>query len=52
MCLIENLEVKCPIAILGAEIDNYAPPEVLKQLGEVLAEKSEARMVIHFRQLL
>ncbi|XP_047983611.1 endo-1,3;1,4-beta-D-glucanase-like [Salvia hispanica] len=34
-------EVKCPIAILGAEIDNYAPPELLKQLGEVLAEKSE-----------
>lgn len=34
-------EVKCPISILGAEIDNYAPPELLQKLGEVLSAKSE-----------
>ncbi|KAI3469502.1 hypothetical protein Pfo_026165 [Paulownia fortunei] len=34
-------EVKTPIAILGAEIDNYAPPELVKQLGEILSAKAE-----------
>ncbi|KAG8370174.1 hypothetical protein BUALT_Bualt14G0089800 [Buddleja alternifolia] len=34
-------EVKIPIAILGAEIDNYAPPELLKQLEDVLSAKAE-----------
>ncbi|KAH6816505.1 alpha/beta-Hydrolases superfamily protein [Perilla frutescens var. frutescens] len=34
-------EVKCPIAMLGAETDNLAPPELLKKLGEVLSAKSE-----------
>ncbi|XP_022722004.1 endo-1,3;1,4-beta-D-glucanase-like isoform X2 [Durio zibethinus] len=34
-------EVKVPIAILGAEIDQYSPPEQLKQLGEILSTKSE-----------
>lgn len=38
--------MKCPIAILGAEIDNYAPPEMLKKLGEILSEKSEARIFL------
>lgn len=32
-------EVKCPIAILGAEIDNLAPPELVKKLGEILTAK-------------
>ncbi|KAK9288178.1 hypothetical protein L1049_016627 [Liquidambar formosana] len=32
--------VKIPLAILGAEIDNYSPPEQLKQLGEILSGKS------------
>ncbi|KAK4425740.1 1,4-beta-D-glucanase [Sesamum alatum] len=34
-------EVKTPIAILGAEIDKYAPPELVKQLGDILSSKSE-----------
>ncbi|KAJ4824524.1 hypothetical protein Tsubulata_017122 [Turnera subulata] len=34
-------EVKAPIAILGAEIDQMSPPELVKQFEEVLAAKSE-----------
>uniref|UniRef100_A0A0E0L287 Dienelactone hydrolase domain-containing protein n=1 Tax=Oryza punctata TaxID=4537 RepID=A0A0E0L287_ORYPU len=34
-------EVKCPIAILGAEIDRMSPPEVVKQFEQVLSSKSE-----------
>ncbi|KAK3440896.1 endo-1,3;1,4-beta-D-glucanase isoform X2 [Eucalyptus grandis] len=34
-------EVKVPIAVLGAEIDRFSPPELLKQFEEVLAAKSE-----------
>ncbi|KAJ1693329.1 hypothetical protein LUZ63_010027 [Rhynchospora breviuscula] len=34
-------EVKCPIAILGAETDHLSPPELVKQYEEALAEKSE-----------
>jgi hypothetical protein len=33
-------EVKVPTAILGAEIDDFAPPELLKQFEEVLNAKS------------
>ncbi|KAF7146543.1 hypothetical protein RHSIM_Rhsim04G0207900 [Rhododendron simsii] len=33
-------EVICPIAILGAEIDRFSPPEQLKHLGEILSTKS------------
>ncbi|KAI6693190.1 hypothetical protein NL676_020900 [Syzygium grande] len=33
--------VKAPIAILGAEIDQRLPPELLKQFEEILATKSE-----------
>ncbi|KAK1398984.1 endo-1,31,4-beta-D-glucanase-like [Heracleum sosnowskyi] len=29
-------EVKVPMAILGAEIDNVAPPQVMRQFGEIL----------------
>ena len=36
-------EVKVPIAILGAEIDNYFPQERLKQTGELLSSKPEVR---------
>jgi hypothetical protein len=36
-----NSEVKCPIAILGAETDHLSPPELVKQFEVVLAEKSE-----------
>ncbi|KAG1371062.1 putative endo-1,3-1,4-beta-D-glucanase [Cocos nucifera] len=34
-------EVKCHIAILGAEIDKSSPPELLKQFEEILSLKSE-----------
>jgi len=34
-------EVKVPLAILGAEIDNLSPPEVVKQFEEVLSSKTE-----------
>ncbi|KAI8561422.1 hypothetical protein RHMOL_Rhmol04G0338500 [Rhododendron molle] len=33
-------EVKVPIAILGAEIDNSSPPENVKHFGEILSAKS------------
>ncbi|KAL0348789.1 UNVERIFIED_CONTAM: hypothetical protein Sangu_1106700 [Sesamum angustifolium] len=36
-------EVKTPIAILGAEIDHIAPPEMIKRLADVLSSKPEAR---------
>ncbi|KAG8085492.1 hypothetical protein GUJ93_ZPchr0010g10551 [Zizania palustris] len=33
-------EAKCPIAILGAEIDRMSPPELVKQFEQVLSSKS------------
>ncbi|KAJ7552896.1 hypothetical protein O6H91_06G075300 [Diphasiastrum complanatum] len=38
-------EVKVPIAILGAEIDQFSPPAVIKSFEEILISKSE---VPHF----
>ncbi|KAG2727379.1 hypothetical protein I3843_01G150000 [Carya illinoinensis] len=39
---VEDIKgVKAPIAVLGAEIDNLSPPELLKQFEEVLAAKPE-----------
>ncbi|KAK3440895.1 hypothetical protein EUGRSUZ_B01153 [Eucalyptus grandis] len=41
-CLLCPKEgIKVPIAVLGAEIDETAPPELLKQFEEALATKSE-----------
>nr|CAD1833475.1 unnamed protein product [Ananas comosus var. bracteatus] len=37
----EIKEVKCPISILGAEVDRVSPPEVVKQFEEILSAKSE-----------
>ncbi|KAL2341230.1 hypothetical protein Fmac_009170 [Flemingia macrophylla] len=34
-------EVRIPIAILGAEIDNHFPPEKLKQIEKMLSVKAE-----------
>ncbi|XP_049388416.1 hydrolase tropI-like [Solanum stenotomum] len=34
-------EVKAPIAILGAEIDQLSPPELVKQFEEILLSKPE-----------
>ncbi|KAM1621485.1 hypothetical protein ACFX11_020158 [Malus domestica] len=34
-------EVKVPIAIQGAEIDDYSPPELVKQFEQILAAKPE-----------
>ncbi|XP_024315786.1 endo-1,3;1,4-beta-D-glucanase isoform X2 [Brachypodium distachyon] len=33
-------EVKCPTAILGADIDKMSPPELVKQFKEVLSSNS------------
>ncbi|RLN00884.1 endo-1,3 [Panicum miliaceum] len=38
-------EVKCPISILGAEIDHISPPELIKQFEQVLSANSG---VAHF----
>ncbi|GFQ03757.1 carboxymethylenebutenolidase homolog [Phtheirospermum japonicum] len=34
-------EVKTPISVLGAEFDHLAPPELLKELGDILSAKPE-----------
>ncbi|KAG1371058.1 endo-1,3-1,4-beta-D-glucanase [Cocos nucifera] len=39
-------EVKCHIAILGAEIDKTSPPELLKQFEEILSLKSEVNSYV------
>jgi len=33
-------EVKCPISILGAEIDHISPAELIKQFEQVLSANS------------
>uniref|UniRef100_A0A0A9E7E2 Dienelactone hydrolase domain-containing protein n=1 Tax=Arundo donax TaxID=35708 RepID=A0A0A9E7E2_ARUDO len=38
-------EVKCPMSILGAEIDKMSPPELVKQFEQVLSANSG---VVHF----
>ena len=42
-------EVKCPISILGAEIDKMSPPELVKQFEQVLSVNSGVSS--HFQQL-
>jgi len=44
--------VKVPIAVLGAEIDQMSPPELLKQFEEVLSAKSEVRKPVAFDQCM
>jgi hypothetical protein len=41
-------EVKCPISILGAEIDHTSPPELVKQFEQVLSANSGVSH--HFQQ--
>ncbi|KAL6137867.1 hypothetical protein ACLB2K_063156 [Fragaria x ananassa] len=39
---VDDIEgVKSPIAILGAEIDNYSPPELVKKFEDILKAKPE-----------
>jgi hypothetical protein len=38
--IIYTSEVKCPIAILGAETDVTAPPEQVKQFEQVLSSSN------------
>ena len=33
--------VKVPIAVLGVELDNFVPPELLKQYDEALTSQSK-----------
>lgn len=40
--------VKVPMAVLGAEIDEYSPLELLKQFEEILAAKSEVLFFCSF----
>ena len=37
--------VRVPIAILGAEIDKYSPPQLLQQFQQILATKSEVYLL-------
>ncbi|CAN8268663.1 unnamed protein product [Cochlearia groenlandica] len=39
-------DVKVPMAILGAEIDNFSPPALLKQFEEILASNSEVNSYV------
>ncbi|XBJ25417.1 hypothetical protein VPH35_003076 [Triticum aestivum] len=39
-------EVKCPIAILGAETDKTSPPELVKQFEQVLSSSNSG--IAHF----
>ncbi|KAF5175916.1 Endo-1,3-1,4-beta-D-glucanase [Thalictrum thalictroides] len=39
-------EVKAPLAVLGAEIDQMSPPELLKQFEEVLSVKPEVDSLV------
>lgn len=34
-------EIKAPLAVLGAEIDNISPPELVEQFGEILAARTD-----------
>jgi carboxymethylenebutenolidase len=34
-------EVKCPIAILGAEVDHISPPELIKEFEHALSSNSK-----------
>ncbi|XP_004305461.1 PREDICTED: carboxymethylenebutenolidase homolog [Fragaria vesca subsp. vesca] len=39
---VDDIEgVKSPIAILGAEIDNYSPPELVKKFEDILKARPE-----------
>ncbi|KAK7245788.1 hypothetical protein RIF29_40638 [Crotalaria pallida] len=42
----ELIEVRVPLAILGAEIDNVFPPTKLKQIEEMLSVKSELKSFV------
>jgi len=43
-------EVKCPISVLGAEIDKMSPPELVKQFEQVLSANSGVSS--HFQQII
>lgn len=43
-------EVRCPISVLGAEIDKISPPELVKQFEKVLLANSAVSS--HFKNLI
>lgn len=45
-------EVKCPMAILGAQHDHLSPPELVKQFEEILKAKSVVNHVWTVGKLL
>lgn len=38
-------DTNCHIAVLGAEVDNVSPPELVKQFEEVLSTKPEVKNI-------
>ena len=38
-------EVRCPICVLGAEIDQFSPQELVKQFEQVLSANSEVSVI-------
>jgi hypothetical protein len=38
-------EVRCPISVLGAEIDQFSPPELVKQFEQVLSANSAVSII-------
>ncbi|KAL6134192.1 hypothetical protein ACLB2K_066425 [Fragaria x ananassa] len=44
---VDDIEgVKSPIAILGAEIDNYSPPELVKKFEDILKAKPKVNSYV------
>ncbi|XAR49098.1 Lysozyme [Bertholletia excelsa] len=42
----ELKDFEVPVAILGAEVDKYCPPELLKEFEDVLSSKSEVNSFV------
>lgn len=47
-CLLIIVGVKAHISVLGAEIDQMSPPELLKQFEEILSAKPEVEWELSY----